>query len=136
MFTSLFNSLFAIDAPRAVCVLPDPVAAKPKAPAAQKPPSVFVVNEETKTFGFRDDKEAARDGAVPHLTEHDRAALEERGIWGGKKVVKQNATAKTAWHDGKTVGQCAAAMGLSESWVEKRYAAFGAALLDERGEGE
>lgn len=135
MFTSFINSLFAIDAPRAVCVLPDPVAAKPKAPAAAKEPGVFEINRETRTFGFRHDKEATRDGAVPHLTAYDRAALEERGLWGGRKVINQNAAAKKSWHDGDTVGECAKTIQRSDSWVEKRFGAFGAALLDERGEG-
>jgi hypothetical protein len=132
MFTSLFNSLFAIEAPLAVCVLPKPVAPKDKAAPAPKEPGVFEINRETRTFGFRHDKEATREGAVANLTAHDCAALEERGLWGGKKVVKQNATAKAAWHDGKTVGQCAAAVGLSDSWAEKRYGAFSAALSEER----
>ncbi len=119
--------------PPGVCVLPAPPEARkrPDAPKVKRE-GVFTINEETRTFGFRDEKEAAREGAVSTITGNDLHFLRERGLWGGKKVQAQNIAAKLAWHSGETVGECARSLGLSESWVEKRFAAFSAALSDER----
>lgn len=133
MFDAIL-SLFSQQQPprQGLCVLPAPVAPKAKAAPTAKEPGVFEINRETRTFGFRHDKEATREGAVANLTAYDRSALEERGLWGGRKVVNQNAAAKKAWHDGDTVGECAKAIRLSESWVEKRFGAFSDALLKSR----
>lgn len=130
MFRGFFD-IFLSPQPEisALCVLPAPPAARPKAPPPPpKQPGVFVIDDETRTFGFRHDKEADRLGAVPHLTDEDCAELKSRDLWGKKKVITQNQTAKRHWHDGHTVGETAHAMGLSESWVEKRFAVFGATL--------
>lgn len=128
--------------PKAVCVLPPPPPPREKGTKAKKEPGVYDIevkyNERgaavSGTFGFLDDKEAEREGAVNWLTNYDKAALKERGVWGGKKVVMQNETCKKRWAIGDSVGDCARQMNLSDSWVEKRYAAFGAALSEERGE--
>jgi hypothetical protein len=141
-FREIFTLLTAAPAqPKAVSVLPPPPVPKAKGAKQVKEPGVYDIdvryNERgapvSGTFGFRDDKEAEREGAVSWLTEFDKAALKERGVWGGKKVIAQNTTCKKRWMEGDNVGDCARFMRLSESWVEKRYAAFGAALSDERG---
>lgn len=129
----LFPQFSPTIVPAGVCVLPAPQESRkrPDAPKVKRE-GVFTINEETRTFGFRDEKEAAREGAVSTLTGYDLSVLRQRSLWGGKKVQSQNATAKVAWHNGETVGECARSLGLSESWVEKRFAAFSAALSDER----
>ena len=135
----MLNALLSIFAPtapvtRGVCVLPAPPAPRPKAMPAPKVSGVFVENAETRTFGFRHERETDRAGAVPGLTGYDREILSNRGLWGGRAVIEQNRAAKVAWHNGETVAQCAAVLRKSDSWVEKRFAAFGSALLAEAGE--
>lgn len=141
-FREIFTYLTAAPAqPKAVSVLPPPPPPKVKGAKPKKEPGVYDIDVRydpkgravSGTFGFLDDKEAEREGAVSWLTNFDKAALKERGIWGGKKVIAQNETCKKRWAEGDGVGDCARFMRLSESWVEKRYAAFGAALSVEKG---
>lgn len=141
-FREILTYLTAAPAqPKGLSVLPPPPAPKEKGKAKEKEPGVYDIsvtyNERgapvSGTFGFRDDREAEREGAVNWLTNFDKSALQERGVWGGKKVVAQNATCKKRWVLGDNVGDCARYMKLSDSWVEKRFAAFGAALSEEKG---
>ncbi len=120
--------------PRGVCMLPLPVAKREKGIPQKKEPGIYVISEERRQFGFRSDKEASREGAVKWLTNFDQSELEARNLGGKTKEVQaQNKTCKERWALGESVAQCAALMKLSDSWVEKRYACFSAALLIERG---
>lgn len=136
-----FLTVPATAAPAGVCVLPPPPAPRERGKKAEKEPGVYDIDVKytsdgkavSGTFGFREAKEADREGAVAWLTELDKAALRERDLWGGKKVVAQNEVAKKHWATGDTVADCSRVMRLSDSWVEKRYGAFSAALSSERG---
>lgn len=141
--SAAFRELTAPPEIRPVCVLPMPA---PKLPKAEKPKNVSTVidtavvyNKDGKPvsglFDFHtQSKEADRQGAVRYCTAYDKQELQNRGLWGFKKVQTQNEKAKTLWFSGETVAAAAKSMGLSESWTEKRYAAFGTALSIERGE--
>jgi len=142
-FREILTLLTSVPAqPKAVCILPMPPAPKPKGEKPKKEPGVYDINVQynkagapvSGTFGFRSDMEAERSGAVDWLTNFDKAALKERGIWGGKKVIAQNEGCKKRWANGDTVADCSRSMRLSDSWVEKRYAAFGVALSEETGQ--
>lgn len=124
------------------CVLPMPI--QKQAPAAvkkeKKPTSVFDIdvqyndrgNPVSGTFGFYTASvEADRKGAVRHCTGYDLQELQDRGLSGGKKVQAQNERCKALWFSGETVAGAMAEMKLSDSWIEKRFAAFSAALSAE-----
>jgi hypothetical protein len=114
------------------CVLPAPKAAV-KVPSIPETPDVYVINKDTATFGFNKATATFQaDGAVPELTEFDVDLLMERGYWGQKKVVSQNQKCKRMWHSGETSKAASIALGLSESWVDKRFGTFAAALSDEK----
>ena len=131
------------------CVLPMPV--QKQTPAAvkkeKKPTSVFDIdvqyndrgNPVSGTFGFYTaSTEADRKGAVRHCTGYDLQELQDRGLSGGNKVQAQNERCKALWFSGETVAGAMAemklsGMPLSESWIEKRFAAFSAALSAESG---
>lgn len=114
-----------------VCILPIQ-AAKPEPVKKPKPiPSIYDIDQERREYGFHIEKMADREGAVKYLTGYDRRTLEQRDLWGGKGVQAQNAKAKALWHGGETAGEAARQMGLSESWVEKRFASFSTALSEE-----
>lgn len=115
-------------------LLPLPRPKAQPAPAPVKGPDSYLEDEERRVYGFRMDKEADRKGAAPNLTGFDVRVLTERGLYGGKQVQAQNATCKRMWHDGESVTGAAAKMRLSDSWIEKRFACFSAALSDEIGE--
>ena len=123
-------------------ILPLPV--QKRAPAAvkkeKKPTSVFDIdvqyndrgNPVSGTFGFYTASvEADRKGAVRHCTGYDKQELEDRGLSGGNKVQAQNERCKSLWFAGETVAAAMAEMKLSDSWIEKRFAAFSAALSAE-----
>jgi hypothetical protein len=123
-------------------ILPLPV--QKRAPAAvkkeKKPTSVFDIdvqyndrgNPVSGTFGFYTASvEADRKGAVRHCTGYDKQELEDRGLSGGNKVQAQNERCKSLWFAGETVTAAMAEMKLSDSWIEKRFAAFSAALSAE-----
>lgn len=123
-------------------ILPLPV--QKRAPAAvkkeKKPTSVFDIdvqyndrgNPVSGTFGFYTASvEADRKGAVRHCTGYDKQELEDRGLSGGNKVQAQNEKCKALWFAGETVAAAMAEMKLSDSWIEKRFAAFSAALSAE-----
>jgi hypothetical protein len=124
------------------CVLPMPI--QKQAPAAvkkeKKPTSVFDIdvqyndrgNPVSGTFGFYTASvEADRKGAVRYCTGYDLQELQDRGLSGGKKVQAQNERCKALWFSGETVAGAMAEMKLSDSWIEKRFAAFSAALSAE-----
>ena len=90
---------------------------------------------------FRDDRMADREGAEKWLTNFDIDHLKQRNEWGdpkskrGRAANARNLTCKIHWANLMSVDECAKQMGLSDSYVEKKYAAFSAALLEERGGG-
>ena len=121
--------------PQSLCVLPRPVQKVAKGKAAAPVRDSYLDDKETNRWGFHHGKEAERTGAEKWLTGFDKEALRERDLLGvGRKVQIQNEKCKERWATGDSVAECMAAMGKSDSWVEKRYAAFGAALSKE-GEG-
>ena len=119
------------------CVIPLPIK-KQKAPPKETVRDSYIEREETMTFGFRSNKASIQhEGSVQHLTSEDVQALSERNLWGqetnkGKAANQRTALAKALWHDGQTVKDVIAATGMSESWVEHRFAAFAAALMVEK----
>lgn len=145
LFKSIRAAIAELTAPpeiRPRCVLPMPAQRIPKAP---KRPVSTVIDTDVQynsagkpvsgVFDFYvQSKEAERHGAVRYCTEYDKQVLRDRGLWGFKKVQAQNEKAKALWFSGDTVAEAADALGLSGSWMEKRYAAFSTALSMERGE--
>ena len=124
------------------CVLPMPIQKQALAAVKKekKQTSVFDIdvqyndrgNPVSGTFGFYTASvEADRKGAVRHCTGYDLQELDGRGLGGGKKVQAQNERCKALWFSGETVAAAMAEMRLSDSWIEKRFAAFSAALSAE-----
>jgi len=119
-----------------VCSLPPRPAPKEKGKAPKKEPGVYVIDEERAVFGFRDDREADRKGAVQWLTNFDKEVLQSRSLFGAQKnVQEQNATCKKCWAMGDTVSECEMKMKVGSSWIEKRYACFSTALAQEGERG-
>lgn len=119
-----------------LCALPMPKQ-RIEAPKKAKAADLFVINEERNEFGFNFASSTRQDvGGVSDLTGYDVRLLKERGYWGkGKDVQSKNAACKSAWHGGRSEAECAVSLGVSESWVEKRYGTFATALLEEEGQG-
>lgn len=114
-----------------LCAIPAPVQPI-KAPKVTKIQDAFLEREETNTWGFRQaSARPSNEGSVASLTDQDVTALIDRGLWGGREVQDVNIRCKALWHDGKTVEEAAKILKRSESWTEKRYGAFGAALSGE-----
>lgn len=111
-----------------ICYLPPPVAPRAKTKAPKAEPTIYAINEEQNFYGFRMDPTENREGATAWLTTYDNEALQERGLSGGKKVVNQNQACKRHWYGCDSVADAAKVMGLSGSWIEKRFAVFSAAL--------
>ena len=133
--------------PSVVCVLPPPVQRivvdPPPAPAdmyeinVQKNKDGKAVSGE---FGFNTATAILQsEGSTKHLTQWDVSELNARGFWGNEKTKigrttnANNARAKSEWHCGLSASQIGGVMGLSDSWAEKRCAAFQQALNLERG---
>jgi len=117
-----------------LCVLP--VRRElPKAPS-KKPVDIFVIDRDRNEYGFHQATATRQtDGSKPELTGYDIRLLKERGYWGlGRMVQEKNAKAKSAWHYGKSEKESAVALGVSLSWVEKRFGTFGSALAEEQNE--
>lgn len=117
------------------CVLPE-LRKIHKAPKQDKAPDAYVENQATNTWGFHTATAINQnDGAVPELTGYDVTLLKERGYWGkGKTVAARNASCKRMWHNGETERATATSLGVSESWVEKRFGTFATALSQELAE--
>lgn len=143
--TRLFDSINPA-VPVIGCQLPVPKirAAAPKQPT---PPDAYIENAETVTFGFRTATAInQQDGAVDYLTDYDVEELKTRGLWGQELTVRghknkrgietntANAKAKAAWFRGGNANEISKAVGLGDSWSEKRHGAFEAALRIEVGE--
>lgn len=115
-------------------LLPPPPEKRPISKGAQPKTqsSLFVIDEVRNEFGFHNDKDADRKGAVNWLTNIDKSILQDRELWGKtKQVEQQNIECKRLWATGESVDVSASKMGLSASWIEKRFASFSAALLQE-----
>jgi hypothetical protein len=115
---------------KGVCFLPPPPAPVVKVAPPAPPPSVFVIDQDRNHYGFRMDKDSDREGAVKWLTGLDGQILKDRKL-GSKK--NANAECKAFWFTGETVAEVVRLMRYSPSWVEKRFAAFSSALLQEKG---
>ncbi len=114
------------------CVLPAPKAAV-KVPKAEKQADAYLEDKDANRWAFNIATASFQtEGSIPELTSFDVELLIDRGYWGGKKVQAQNQKAKKMWHNGETPTATAAALGLSESWVDKRFGTFAAALSDEK----
>lgn len=117
-----------------ICFLPAPITPKAKTKAPKATPTIFPIDEEKKFYGFRMDATENREGATAWLTAYDNELLSERGLSGGKKVVNQNEACKRSWYGCDSVVDAAKVLGLSGSWIEKRFAVFSAALSVETSE--
>lgn len=128
---NLFKLIFP-DQPQNLCVLPARQVRPVKGTPSKQQDSMFVIDPERQHFGFHLNSDGTeREGAENWLTGFDKQVIAERDLSGGKKVTAQNERCKTLWCEGETVAQCTKTMRLSGSWVEKRFAAFGAALNQE-----
>ena len=127
------------------CLLPAPKQ-RQQAPKQPKQTDGYWINEETRTMGFRTATAINQnDGAVPHLTDWDIEELKGRTpcLWGKEKTATgkrnasgiktniDNARAKEAWYKGGNAAEIAKAVGLGDSWAQKRHGAFVAALRRE-----
>lgn len=136
------KQLFSQPAPQSIQQLASGLVAVPmpvqrvKQAKAAKPADSYIENEETRTFGFNyATAQKQYEGSCPDITAYDIALLRERDYWGQKKTVQnKNVKCKRMWSEGKTEKETAAALGVSESWVEKRFGTFYTALSQERGE--
>jgi hypothetical protein len=119
-----------------LCVLPMP-RQKPEQIKKQKAADLYVIDRDRNEFGFHFASASRQnEGSIAELTAYDVRLLKARGYWGkGADVQAKNAGCKLAWHNGRTEGECAVSLGVSESWVEKRYGTFATALLEEIGDG-
>ena len=134
----MLNYLFSIFSPEPapvqnLCVLPMPVQRKERtAPKQEKRSSMFVENEETRTFGFYNDVKNERDGAKAIITGYDVDELEFDGLW-AKNPNKRAlvGVAKRLWYGCESVEKIAQETKRSASWTEKVCACFGRALSKE-----
>lgn len=124
-----------------LCVVPGP-RVRVQVKAKEQQPDAVLIDKVTNTYTFRSNRATeVREGAVPGLTAYDIEALKDRELYGGnnrkgKASNIKNAHAKALWCDGCTVPEIASATGMGDSWVEKRVAAFGAALSLEMAENK
>lgn len=90
----------------------------------------FVINEQTLTFGFNVATAAKQsaDKSTPNMLDTEIEAMQQKGLWGGTAVQEKTRAAKLHWFQGKTVKECSTLLGVSQSWTEKRYCVFNAAL--------
>jgi len=143
-----FQAAFAMQVPVIGC-LHTPPKQRQQATKQSKQTDGYWIDENTRTMGFRTATAInQQDGAVEHLTEWDIEELKARELWGneltarghknkrGSKKNLYNARAKQAWYTGGTADEIAKAVGLGDSWSEKRHGAFEAALRQEIGESK
>jgi hypothetical protein len=140
----LFNlNFFTPDVPVIGCLLPPPKV-REKAPKPAQQGDGYWIDEQTRTMGFRTATAInQQDGAVQHLTDFDIEELKARDSWGTEKTARghknkrgiktnlDNQKAKAAWYTGGNAAEIAKAVGLGDSWAEKRHGAFEAALRQE-----
>lgn len=132
------------------CLLPAPKQ-RQKEPKQPKQTDGYWIDEQTRTMGFRVATAINQnEGAVAHLTDWDIEELKGRkpSLWGkektstgkrnasGIKTNIDNARAKQAWYTGGNAAEIAKAVGLGDSWAEKRHGAFEAALRREVEESQ
>ena len=118
-----------------LCAVPLPIQ-RQQAPKAAKAQDSYIENKETNTFGFNFATAAKQsEGSVPNITDFDLQLLKEREYWGKTKSVQaKNVKCKKLWSEGKGERDAAVALGMSESWVEKRFGTFYTALQQETAE--
>lgn len=92
----------------------------PKEPDAPQS-SVYVINLETRTFGF--DPKVASEGRTAELTREDRIAVHAQGI----NNMALAARAKAVWADGGKPGDIAKQCRCSLSYAKKLSMCFGRA---------
>jgi len=145
----LFNlNLFTPDVPVIGCLLPPPKV-REKAPKPAPQGDGYWIDEQTRTMGFRTATAInQQDGAVEHLTDFDIEELKARELWGAERTARghknkrgiktniDNAKAKRAWYTGGNASEISKAVGLGDSWAEKRHGAFEAALRLEMQESK
>ncbi len=125
------------------CLLPPPKV-RQQVPKQEKQGDGYWIDEQTRTMGFRTATAInQQDGAVQHLTDFDIEELKARDLWGNERTARghknkrgiktniDNAKAKRAWYTGGNAAEIAKAVGLGDSWAEKRHGAFEAALRQE-----
>ena len=135
--------LFVPKTPVIGCLLPLRIE-RQKAPKQQKQSDGYWIDESTRTMGFRTATALNQmDGAVEVLTDWDIEELKARELWGTEKTARgqknkrgiktniDNSRAKSAWYTGGNASEIAKAVGLGDSWAEKRHGAFEAALRRE-----
>ena len=144
--TRIFQS-FTQTAPVIGCVLP-PMVVRAKAVKQPEQRDLYEIdvqknekeNAVSGVFGFNTAKAIIQnDGAVPDLTAFDIDELKSRRptLWGlerttkGRETNANNLKAKGVWSRGGSAKEMATATRNSESWAEKRRAAFEAALKEE-----
>ena len=93
---------------------------------------MYTIDQDAKVYGWHSAKAGRQKRGASGLTNVDVEILNQRDLWGKtNKVKEQNATCKKHWHQGLDEQEAAASMGLSKSWIEKRFAAFNTALSEE-----
>ena len=118
-----------------MCVLPPRRVVETK--KAAKATDLYVIDEQHNVFGFNQNTASRQtEGSTADLTGFDIRLLEDRQYWGGRAVREKNARCKAMWHNGDTEKECAASLGVSESWVEKRFGTFGSALIEEQSQSK
>ena len=95
---------------------PDPVRKIEKAT-----PGVYVIDEQTRTFGFVQVRPT--EAKCPTLTDADIRLLENRGY----KNVALNAKAKAMWATGATASEAANILNVSHDYAKKLFGTFSTA---------
>lgn len=157
MFTAFREILTYLTAapaqPKAVSVLPPPPVKQLKTKVRAVDPLLSQIDEDV-TYNERgaaisgtiawEDNAAIRQkmGAIEQLTAYDIATLKEAEQWPispnterGRTSIERTKKAKKMWYNGSDKQDVMAALGMSESWVEKRGTAFATALSQEIADG-
>ena len=135
--------IFTPPTPVIGCLLPPPKV-RQQVPKQEKQGDGYWIDEQTRTMGFRTATAINQQvGAVQHLTDFDIEELKARELWGNERTARghknkrgiktnlDNQKAKAAWYTGGNAAEIAKAVGLGDSWAEKRHGAFEAALRQE-----
>lgn len=143
----MFNALFALFSPDPVypvdlCVLPAPVIKPPPGRVNIQKASDSIIETETSVFGdkaktkivsgtfdFSMGKVGKREGSVTYLTTYDEQELIARNVYPqNANLRKPIAVQKELWSAWASIEEMCQKTKLKESIIEKRNAAFQAAL--------